>query len=84
MQGSGETSGTGRIQAVGSPTGHTEGLPYYLLHQSSATSAGSGMTEQQAGLRHINTRKRATSFTAASPRQALDQPNMAYFVLLLS
>ena len=73
MQASGETCGT---QAGGSPTGHTEGLPYYLLHQSSGTSASSGMTQQLAGLRHINTRKRATSFTAASPRQAPDYPIM--------
>ena len=46
----------------------------YLLHQSSGTSAASPMTEQQASLRRINTRKRATSITAASPRQALAEP----------
>lgn len=76
MQGSGETFSTGCIPADSSPTGLAEGLPHYLLHQSSSTSAGSGMTEQLAGLRHINIRKRATSFTAASPRQSLYQCNM--------
>ena len=73
MQRSGETPGTASIQAAGSPTGHTDALPYHLLHQSSGTSAASGMTEHQNGLRHVNTRKRVTCFTAASPRQALDQ-----------
>ena len=72
MQRSGETSGIASIQAAGSPTGHTDALPYHLLHQSSGTSAASGMTEHQTGLRHVNTRKRVTCFTAASPRQALD------------
>lgn len=71
MQRSGETSGSASIQAAGSPTGHTDALPYHLLHQSSGTSAASGMTEHQTGLRHVNTRKRVTCFTAASPRQAL-------------
>ena len=75
VQGFGETCGTTSVQAGGGPTGHAEPLPYHLLHQSSGTSAASGLTEHQAGLRHINTRKRATCFTAASPRQAPAQPS---------
>lgn len=67
-QGCVETCGTAGVQAAAGATGPAEALPYHLLHQSSGTSAGSALTEHQAGLRHINTRKRATCFTVASPR----------------
>ncbi|KAL3143339.1 hypothetical protein ABBQ38_002174 [Trebouxia sp. C0009 RCD-2024] len=72
-QGCGETCGTASVQAAAGPTGHAEPLPYHLLHQSSGTSAASGLTEHQAGLRHINTRKRANCITAASPRTSSGQ-----------
>ena len=68
LQGNGETSGA--AAQAGSPLGQVEALPPHLLHQSSGTSAASASMEQQPGLRHINTRRRASSISAASPRQA--------------
>ena len=68
VQGYDESSGVGAVEIAGSPSGQPVPLPYHLLHQNSSTSMTSASTDQQAGLRHINTRKRASSFTAASPR----------------
>lgn len=75
-QGYDESSGVGAVEIAGSPSGQPVPLPYHLLHQNSSTSMTSASTDQQAGLRHINTRKRASSFTAASPRatNGLQQP----------
>ena len=77
------------MPGASSPTEQAEALPYHLLHQASGTSmpsaATSPISEQQASLRHINTRKRPTSISAASPRQALlfqdDCPGLDHFRL---
>lgn len=71
LQGCGESSGAGTAEAAA----QASPVPYHLLHQSSGTSMTSTTLDQHPSLRQINTRKRASSLAAASPRASgLQQP----------
>ena len=78
-QGCGESSGAGTADAAA----QASPVPYHLLHQSSGTSMTSTTLDQHPSLRQINTRKRASSLAAASPRYT-SQPLISLHFCLLS
>lgn len=72
-QGCGESSGNGTAEAAA----QASAVPYHLLHQSSGHSMTSTTTDQHPSLRQINTRKRASSLAAASPKYTLHTLSLA-------